>query len=298
MLRSLFQKEKWFVSHSYKDDAYLQPLKEALPRNVVPVIFPPVDVPVTEFVSEPVLNEIENCESLVFFDTPNSLASFWVPLAIEHAKRQKRRIYKFNPAQLKITEDQSPPIELPIYISFASVDETRVREIALWAKHKRNFDLWYQEQVGILNDIFEKTEIELERKVKAGGYLVAFVSVWSATRGKLRNEVIKAKEISPNNVLLAWLDDPAGLSIPGVTVPEDMQIFLRPTTLQETRQSPAKMQRRKLKAILSGKGLPVFARDIDDLIVRIYWLRWSGKVNEGHRTSNNAEQSVPPKRCR
>jgi hypothetical protein len=64
MLRSPFQK-KWFVSHSYKDECYLQPLKEALPRNVVPVIFPPINVRATEFVSEPMLKQIETCDSLV-----------------------------------------------------------------------------------------------------------------------------------------------------------------------------------------------------------------------------------------
>ncbi|MDH3444789.1 MAG: hypothetical protein OEN50_12740 [Deltaproteobacteria bacterium] len=287
---------KWFVSYSYKDGDYLQALKEKLPPNVVPVVFPPIDAPLTEFVSEPMLESIESCESLVFVDTPNSRASFWVPLEIEHAKRQKKRIYKFSPARREISEDQSPPIELPVYVSFAAVDEVRVREIALWAKHKRNFDLWYQEQIGILNSIFEKTTVELERTMKAGGYLVAFVSAWSATRGNLRDEVTKAKAISPNNVLLAWLDDPAGLSIPGVVVPEDMQIFLRPTTLQEPEPNPAKLQRRRLKSILAGKDLPVLARDIDDLIVRVYWLRWSGKFRDQRGTINKGEQSIAPER--
>jgi hypothetical protein len=286
------QQEQWFVSYSYKDEESLKLLKDALPRNVVPVIFPPIDIPVTDFVSEPILKTIEACDSLVFFDTPDSLASFWVPFEIEHAKRHNRRVYKFSPLQRNITEDQSPPIELPVYVSFAAVDEARVREVVLWAKHRRNFDLWYQEQTGPLNEIFDRTNIELERSMRAGGYLVAFVSAWSATRGNLRNEVIKAREISADHVLIAWLDDPADLSIPGVVVPKDKQIFLRPTLVQDPdpeRRLPNSRNLRNLEAILTGKILPVRARDIDDFIVRIYWLRWSGQVHDKHRTGHDGE---------
>ena len=92
---------------------------------------------------------------------------------------------------------------------------------------------------------------------------------------------MKAKEISDSSVLMAWLDDPVDLSIPGVTVPDEMQLFLRPARPHDPRHSSAGMQRRELKSILAGKDLPVLARDIDDLIVRIYWLRWSARHLNG-----------------
>lgn len=205
---------------------------------------------------------------------PASKKSFWVSLEIEHAKQQERKVYRFDPTLRRISEDLSPPIELPIYISFARADESRVREIALWAKYKRRFNLWYQEQIGDLNQIFERTNVELRSTMEAGGYLIAFVSEWSATRGNLKNEVLKALEISPKNVLLAWLDDPQRNEIPGVRIPQDRQIFLRPSPIHEQAfKNPTRDRWRDLKEITSGKGLPVFARDIDDLIVRVYWMR-------------------------
>ena len=141
MFSFLSRKERWFVSHSYKDEPYLAYLREALPKKVVPIIFPPIDLPLNEFVSDRLLDAVEDCKCLVFMDTAASKSSFWVPLEIEHAKRQKRTVYRFDPNLRRISEDVSPPLELPIYISFAAVDEARVREIALWAKHKRGFNL-------------------------------------------------------------------------------------------------------------------------------------------------------------
>jgi len=266
----LLRKEKWFVSHSYEDTPYLAHLREALPKRIVPVIFPPIDVPVTEFVSDRILDAVEDCKCLVFMDTAVSKRSFWVPLEIEHAKRQKRTVYRFDPSLRRISEDVSPPLELPIYISFVAVDEARVREIALWAKHRRGFNLWYQEQIGLLNEIFERTHAELWSTMEAGGHLIAFVSKWSATRGNLRNEVVKALKICPTNVLLAWLDDPHGNEIPGVSIPQERQIFLRPSLAHEQSfENPFGGRWRGLKEITSGKDLPVLAHDIDDLIVRV-----------------------------
>ena len=116
----LSRKERWFVSHSYEDDHYLPYLREVLPEKVVPVIFPPIDVPVTQFVSDQILDAVEGCKCLVFLDTVASKKSFWVALEIEHAKRQHRPVYRFDPSLRRITEDASPPLELPIYISFAA----------------------------------------------------------------------------------------------------------------------------------------------------------------------------------
>ena len=72
MFSFLSRKERWFVSHSYEDELYLAYLREALPKRVVPVIFPPIDVPVTEFVSDRLLDAVEDCKCLVFMDTAAS----------------------------------------------------------------------------------------------------------------------------------------------------------------------------------------------------------------------------------
>lgn len=274
MFSFLSRKERWFVSHSYEDEHYLAYLRAALPKRVAPVIFPPIDVPVTAFVSDRILDAVEDCKCLVFMDTAASKKSFWVALEIEHAKRQGRTVYRFDPSLRRISEDVSLPLELPIYISFAAVDEARVREIALWAKHTRGFNLWYQEQIGLLNEIFERTHAQLRSTMETGGYLIAFVSEWSATRGNLRNEVVMALEIRPTNVLLAWLDDPNRNEIPGVVIPQERQIFLRPRlTHEQSFENPVRGNWRGLKEITSGKDLLVLARDIDDLIVRVYWMR-------------------------
>ena len=114
MFSFLLRKEKWFVSHSYEDTPYLAHLREALPKRIVPVIFPPIDVPVTEFVSDRILDAVEDCKCLVFMDTAVSKRSFWVPLEIEHAKRQKRTVY-------------SPTTPLSLALCFSALTMGKIR---------------------------------------------------------------------------------------------------------------------------------------------------------------------------
>jgi TMP repeat len=138
--------------------------------------------------------------------------------------------------------------------------------------------------------------------MQKGGYLIAFVSQWSATRGNLRNEVLKALELRPSNVLLAWLDDPRSNRMPGVDIPPERQIYLHPNSEQV--RAPARERKGfwsdiktfvsgkdlpiqtegywpDIKTIVSGKNLPVLSRDVDDLVVRVYWMRKSSTAN-GH----------------
>lgn len=275
------QGEAWFVSHSYKDELLVKQLQAVLPSRIKPVLFPPIEVPVTEFVSDRLLDTIEDCSALIYLDTKASRESFWVSLEVEQAKRLKKRVYRFDHNAGLLVEDTATPLDLPIYISFSAVDEDRVRQIALWAKHKRGFDLWYQEQTGLLNKIFEKTEQELRSTMQAGGHLIAFVSEFSATRGNLKNEILKALQLRPSNVLLAWLDDPRSNRIADVNIPPERQIYLRPNSKQV--RAPARGRAGywpDIKTIVSGKNLPVLARDVDDLIVRVYWMRKSSIPTE------------------
>lgn len=124
-----------------------------------------------------------------------------------------------------------------------------------------------------MTGIFEKTKTELPRVMEADGFLVAFPTHWSATRGKLGNEVRSAYEVNPRRVILAWLDDPAGHSVPGVDIPPEQQNYLRPSPNFESAMStPSKRPWPSEREITSGKTLPVLSRDLDDLIVRIQWL--------------------------
>lgn len=57
----MFGGRKWFLSHSYEDAGLVPRVKASLRWDERLHVFPPIEVPVTEFVSERLFEAIDKC---------------------------------------------------------------------------------------------------------------------------------------------------------------------------------------------------------------------------------------------
>jgi hypothetical protein len=131
---------RYFVSHAYEDKEALAALRESLPQDVEPVIFPPIAVPPTQAVSDELISAIVSCQGLVYLSSSVSLDKFWVQFERRYALRRKMPVYGFDPASKRFRADQSDVANLiaPFWNNSIARDRDRALEILEWLQGKRN----------------------------------------------------------------------------------------------------------------------------------------------------------------
>ena len=217
---------KCFVSHSYRDTENKVLLLRALPPNVEPFFFPPITVTPDQMVSNDLILSILDCEALVYIDGGLSAQSFWVAFERDFAKRAKLHVFEFNPATTMITPDESPPLHLPAFPSYTIRDRSRVDQILACMRHERFFDLFIgREDLQPGAQWAEKLGHAMSSRLRAGGYVVAFLSAASASSAWVRQEVRTTSREFEDRVIYAWLDSPQSLP-PEFPVPETQWVVL------------------------------------------------------------------------
>src|SRR5215469_17039559 len=79
--------KKVFISHAYKDAGARKRLLRLLPRGVESFVFPAINVPPEQMVSENLLDAITVCDGLIYLEGGHSEESFWVALERDYALR-------------------------------------------------------------------------------------------------------------------------------------------------------------------------------------------------------------------
>ena len=132
---------KCFISHSYADAENLQTLLDILPERVEPVVFarvaPNPDYPV----SDGIIPQILECESLIYLKGGASALSFWVSFEKDYALRSGLKVFGFDPAQGVLSREESEPFQLDLQVLYHRGDANRVNELFDWMENERNFQL-------------------------------------------------------------------------------------------------------------------------------------------------------------
>ena len=132
---------KCFISHAYADAAARDTLIKRLPSGVTPFVFPPITVKPEEFVSDPLIDAVINCEGLIYLRGGASDRSFWVALERDYALRAGKKVFAFDMATGELTRDTGSPLDLAAFASYQHRDAGRVRQIVDFLNQKRHFDM-------------------------------------------------------------------------------------------------------------------------------------------------------------
>lgn len=130
-----------FISHSYADDEALNSLLGILPEYVKPVVFEPIQVNVTEFVSDKLINGVLGADGLLFIDSNQSNQSFWTAFERDLAIRNNKSIYAFNPITNKISHYERYVPKLNLAHHCHPEDNEDVGSILRWLVNERSFEL-------------------------------------------------------------------------------------------------------------------------------------------------------------
>ena len=244
---SLHLPKKVFISHSYKDSEVRKQLLQFLPKNVEPYIFPPIVVSPEQMVSNNLIDAILACDGLIYLQGGSSSQSFWVAFERDYALRAGRPVFAYEPTTQTLCRDVSSPLELRAVISYSRRNRERILHTFKIMAEERFFDTWFD------NNIMEHGAKWVEglgdaitQRLEAGGYAVAFWSAEAAQSRWVRDEIDLAVNIDRAHVLFACLDDTA-----------------LPTGLDDLAQVQ-----------LFADALRPELHRIDDLIVRLYWLKY------------------------
>lgn len=234
---------RWFVSHSYGDFDAVERLRNQLPTDVRPIVFPPVKVDPKEFVSERLISAILASDGLVYVAGGLSERSFWVAFERDYAARAGLPVFRFDPRTSSLGRDASPPLDLATFASYSHRDGPRTKAIIAYLKKQRHFNLWVDEAELLAGvNIQDAVDTSLRRTIERGGYVVVFWSLAAAKSHWVLREVGRAGD--ERRVLLALLDE---APIPRMWFGyETVQLF--------------------------GDRARSETQRLDDLVVRVYWL--------------------------
>lgn len=248
-----------FISHSYKDSEARQRLLEQLPRRVRPLVFPPITVPPEQMVSDKLLDAITACDGLIYLKGGASEESFWVALERDFALRAKKRVFAFDSQTGKLQQDTTPPMELPVFKTYATEIEDHIRSIS--GLISRRFFQWEDQVysalelltspfgVGASPDIVIRGyQTTWYKQLSYGGYVVLFWSREAPSSGMAQFFWEATLRDYPDRLLVGLLD----------TTPLVSDL--------------AALGARGQVVQLYGDAERSEAQRLDDLIVRLYWL--------------------------
>jgi hypothetical protein len=229
-----------FISHSYRDGASLDAcLKQPLPHNWTPFVFPPLTVTPDQAVSHHLLDALTNCDGFVYLDSPVSLGSFWVGFERNMAARLGKPVYAFRHSWLSpdFKPDQrsaTDPIISVLFNLCIRADIERIAEIRdlIWDRYR--FEIRGDKWRHLDNDarqMFDSRE-GLQSKQANGGIALVFLSNASICDGYhdyadpfTYRRAIKDSEtptgytaekfaaLDQNRTLVIWLDPPGAVQI-------------------------------------------------------------------------------------
>jgi hypothetical protein len=241
---------KCFISHAYADAEARDDLIDRLPEGVTPFVFPPITVRPEEFVSDPLINAVLDCDGLIYLRGGASDRSFWVALERDYAARAGKQVFAFDTTRCELTRDLAGPLDLAAFASYHRRDAGRVQQIANLLNRNRHFDLWLDAtDLAASSDWQKEISASLSERLARGGYAVVFWSR-SASESRFVNDEIEqaVRDMAAFNdrVLFAVLEP--------CRLPESWQKYDEPSVQ------------------LYGDAVRSATQRLDDLIVRLYWL--------------------------
>ncbi|HVQ13284.1 MAG TPA: tetratricopeptide repeat protein [Vicinamibacterales bacterium] len=260
-----------FVSHSYQDRRSVELLRQSLPEYVKPVIFEPITAAPTEAISDNLISGVLGADGFIAIDSPTSNSSFWTAFERDLAARNGKRMYRFDPEARTFTRYRVNPRKLWIPSIYHPDDVNDVDKIIRWLVDKRSFESFEtKEGAGELGPLSEMEPGRRERylfslRTYGAVYLVFLSRNFVSDDNLLRHAFTQAVE-HPGATMFCWLDRIEDLE--AVAMIEQLQRAPRETTY----------------ALSTRPTDPAFnAHELDDLMVRLYWLLYQGRVGDWSR---------------
>jgi hypothetical protein len=263
---------KVFISHSYADKDALAVLMAALPDYVEAIIFEPIVVPPSDYVSEKLISGVLGAAGFIFIDSAASRASFWTAFERDLAERNQKRMFRFDPATRRLASHSQKPRQLFLAHLYHPADADDVSRIMRWLIDQRSFEAFDDpDQDGEQIPPFSQQEAQRRDRIlfsarTFGTIYLLFLSNNLLKDDRLRTHAVEQVTLHPRSTMICWLDRPEDLLQGDATrqlthVPEDGSYTLsaRPTD-------------------------PSFnVHELDDLMVRLYWLLHQGRFGDWFR---------------
>ncbi|NRF71322.1 tetratricopeptide repeat protein [Aquincola sp. S2] len=250
-----------FISHRYSDSCSRNALLKALPSYVHPVVFEPVSVSISEFVSEKLISGVLGADGLVAIDSEESNASFWTAFERDLAMRNGKPLFAFDPKSDELRRHSVELAQLMVAHCWHPDDRTDVDRVIQYLADERGFDVfgdvkrwWRRRQTASIWGLpaSRRDQALLVLRSLGANYLVF------ASQAFLEDKLLvkhAAEQLAgyPESTLLCWLDDPSSVDEPPVPFREAdgarVVTFSRRPSSRDFRVT-----------------------EIDDLMVRLYWL--------------------------
>ena len=265
-----------FISHAYKDKEALEALLEQLPEYVKPILFAPIDVKPTEYVSSKLVSGLSGADGVVFIDSVLSNTSFWTAFERNLAARLAKPMYRYGADDGQLSPHVPTPKHLPLITLFDDRNSRAAEHVIRWLVDKQSF-LVVNDQTKLgsraaprlcaASDEERRHSVAQLRNVGQGVYLI-FLSEQLLSNGTLRQHIFEQARENPDSTLFCWLG----------TIPS--KSWLRPSTPLK------KVSKDQVFGLsLSRDGLPDKPNQLDDLMVRLIWIF--------HRTGRGIEMQRP-----
>lgn len=262
---------KLFISHSYADKDALAVLTAALPDYVEAIIFEPIVVPPSDYVSEKLIRGVLGAEGFIFIDSSASRASFWTAFERDLAERNQKRMFRFDPATRRPASHAQKPRQLFLAHRYHPADADDVSRVMRWLIDQRSFEAFDGPDQDGAQITFSQQEAQRRDSIlfsarTLGAIYLLFLSINLLKDDRLRTHAVEQVTLHPRSTMICWLDRPDDLLQGDAArqlthVPKDGSYTLsdRPTD-------------------------PSFnVHELDDLMVRLYWLLHQGRFGDWFR---------------
>jgi hypothetical protein len=285
-------RRRCFIAHWYKDPARDLCLRRRLPGRREPFIFPPIEASPGVAVSDGLMEAIEACEALVYLDTRESLATFWVGFERNYAARLGKPIYAFRPGRrwFPFKRDNHPAMDPVTSVMFnlqVDEDRTSIQSILerIWEKHRFDFrGVGWRRLDNEPRQMLDSIE-DMSTKIANGGIVLLFLSnasicapyhdyadpfAYQRAKKDLETPIgltaRKFASIPPDRMQVVWLDEPDRPRIEAALArfdPDVWQGYLR--VVRAAIDEPRTCVAWQTSGALNRNAL-------DDVLVRTFWL--------------------------
>jgi hypothetical protein len=251
-----------FISHSYDDKQALADLLAQLPAWCKPIVFEPITVSPTEYVSEKLISGILGANGLIFIDSPKSNASFWTAFERDLAARNRKPMMRFDPVSRKLSSYEVQPRRLLLAHLYHPADAGDVGKIMGWLVGERSFEAFddpghppngrippFAQQDPYKRDAF------LSNIRTFGAVYLIFLSPTLLANADLLKHAAQQVAQHPRSTLICWL--------------ESSQSFWPSKDVQALQGTP---KERSFKFSRRPSDPSFSQNELDDLGVRLFWL--------------------------
>lgn len=280
--RRMFGPARYFVSHSYRDEAARALLVSLLPKRVRPFIFQPIDVTPDQRVSDDLIAAVNRSHGLVYLKGGASAESFWVAFERRMALRAGKPIVAFDPETGAFSKPALKLIDPPcafVWNGFGTGDSDVVHGVAQWLLGKRGLDLSAARDrkrtpAGALD--LKDSAYSLNDKMRAGGVIVLFLSVealedpefYELREGETRS-YLTSERVLASALLVVWTRRPDAERLRKALATNWWKADLGP--LKATIEASLSIEGGRVPIILTENGRMDWRR-VDDLMVRVDYL--------------------------